>query len=158
MASTTAQIQITSSVRLAQSDLLTLNSKPVIICSAEEGFINIFEKATITYMYKNTPLTHVDQLMGFYLVPTQADTQGGAIPAPYLVSNAFGGQSIMGTSQGTSASFVAANPYPGQMSKLSLSKAAIVLTIGQGVAGADPLGGDPGSMLNVSVVYSILAQ
>lgn len=158
MASTTAQIQITASVRLAQSDLLTLNSKPVIICPAEEGFVNIFEKATVTYMYKNTPFTNVDTLMGFYLIPTQPDTTGGAIPNPFLVSNGFGGQSIIGTSQGTSASFVAANPYPGQMSKLSLSKAAIVLTLGQGVAGADPLGGDPGSMLNVSVVYSILAQ
>ena len=158
MASTTAQIQITSSVRLAQSDLLTLNSKPVIICPGEEGFINIFEKATLTYMYKNAPFTNVDHLIGFYLLPTQADTTGGVIPAPYLVSNAFGGQSIMGTAQGTSASFVAANPYPGYMSKLSLTKAAIVLTIGQGVAGSDPLGGDPGSMLNVSVVYSILAQ
>ena len=158
MASTAAQIQITSSVRLAQSDLLTLNSKPVIICPAEEGFINIFEKATLTYMYKNAPFTNVDHLIGFYLIPTQPDTTGGAIPAPFLVSNAFGGQGIIGTSQGTSASFVAANPYPGYMSKLSLTKAAIVLTIGQGVAGSDPLGGDPGSMLNVSVVYSILAQ
>jgi hypothetical protein len=158
MPSTTAQIQITSSVRLAQSDLLTLNSKPVIICPGEEDFINIFEKATVTYMYKNTPFTNVDHLIGFYLIPTQPDTTGGAIPDPFLVSNAFGGQSIIGASQGTSASFVAANPYPGNMSKLSLSKAAIVLTIGQGVTGADPLGGDPGSMLNVSVVYSILAQ
>lgn len=156
--SSLAKVQIVQSVRLTQSDLLTLNSKPVIICPANEGFINIFEKATVTYIYTKTPFSNVDGVMGFYLVPTQEDTPGGSIPAPFLVSDAFSGQSIMGTSQGTSASFIAANPYPGQMSKLSLSKAAIVLTIGQGVTGADPLGGDPGSMLNVSVVYSILAQ
>lgn len=155
---TSAQIQISSSIRLVQSDLLTLNSVPIIIAPAESGFINIFEKATFSYMYKNMPFANVDNLLGFYLVPTQPDAQGGTVPSPLLVSNSFGGQSLLGSSQGTSASFVAANPYPGQMSHLSMSNAALVFTIGQGKTSADPTGGDSGSVLTLSVTYSVLAQ
>jgi len=158
MPSTSAQIQISTSIRLAQSDILTLNSVPIIIAPASTGFINVFEKATATYIYKNAPFTNVSNLIGFYLIPTQPDTTGGTIPSPFLVSNSFGGQSVIGAAQGTSSSFVAANPYPGQMSKLSLSNAALVFMIGQGISGADPLGGDSGSMLTLSVVYSVLAQ
>ena len=158
MATTTAQIQLTTSLRLVQSDILTLSSKPVVIVPAAPGFINIFEKATLTYNYKNTPFTNLASELGFYLVPTQPDTQGGSIPPKILLSNSLGAQGVIGASQITSSSFNAANPYPGQFSKASLNNAAIVILLGDGTIALDPKGGDPSSTLTVSLQYSIVAQ
>ena len=64
MASTTAQLQLTTSLRLTQTDLLTLSSKPVVIVPASAGFINIFEKATLTYNYKTTAFANLNNLLG----------------------------------------------------------------------------------------------
>jgi hypothetical protein len=158
MATTTAQIQLTTSLRLTQADILTLSSKPVIIVPAASGFINIFEKATLTYNYKNTPFGNLASELGFYLVPTQPDSQDGTVPGKILISNSLGAQSVIGASQITSSSFNAANPYPGQFSKLSISKAAIVLCLGDGTSALDPTGGDPASTLRVSLQYSIVTQ
>ena len=158
MATTTAQLQLTASLRLVQSDILTLSSKPVVIVPASPGFINIFEKATLTYNFKNTAFTNLASLMGFYLVPTQPDTGGGAVPGKILLSNSLGAQSVIGASQITSSAFSSANPYPGQFSKASLSSAGIVILLGDGTTALDPKGGDPASTLTISIQYSIVAQ
>lgn len=158
MASTTAQLQLTTSLRLSQADILTLSSKPVLVVPASSGFINIFEKATLTYNYKNTAFANLNNLLGFYLIPTQPDTQGGSVPGKILLSNTLSGQSVLGSSQITSSSFTSANPYPGQFSKASLSNAALVLCLGDGSVGQNPTGGDASSTVTVSLQYSIVAQ
>ena len=158
MASTTAQLQLTTSLRLTQTDLLTLSSKPVVIVPASAGFINIFEKATLTYNYKTTAFANLNNLLGFYLLPTQPDTQGGSVPGKILLSNTLNAQSVLGGSQITSSSFLSANPYPGQFSKASLSNAGIVLCLGDGSIGQNPTGGDASSTVTISLQYSIVAQ
>lgn len=150
---TTAQIAQTVSIRLSQADILALGTTPVVIVPAQSGFINIFESATVTYFYKNSVFTNVSNLFGFALVPTQPDIPLDPIPIPIVVSNEISGDAMLGTPQITSNSFIAANPYPGQMSKASMANAAIVFA-----TTAIPAGGDPNSTLSIIATYSILAQ
>jgi hypothetical protein len=154
MPSNSAKIQVVSSIRVSQSDILALNTTPVVISAASVGFITLFEKATVMYNYKSTPFTNVSNLVSFKLVPTQPDSAGGVIPPPLVVSTIFGGQNILGSSQSVSSTFVAADPYPGKMGALSMSNAALVFIID----GANPTGGDSASSLMISATYSILEQ
>lgn len=142
MATVSPQLNITNAITLTQSQILTLYSEPIVICAAEEGYINIFQSAMLMYSYKNAPFTDVNNILNFQLVPTVGDN--------ILVSNSLGGSNILGLSQSSSISFIPANPYTSIMS--TSSNAAIILTI----AGNDPLGGDANSTLTVSVTYSIL--
>lgn len=150
---TTAQIAQTVSIRLSQADILTLHSNPIVIVPGEPGFINIFQSATVTYFYKNTVFTNVSDLFGFLLQPTQPDVPLDPVPPPLIVSNTINGESMLGTSQITSNSFIPVNPYPGQMSKASMVNAPLMF------GGAiDPLGGDQNSTLTIIAVYTVLAQ
>lgn len=150
---TTAQIAQTVSIRISQSDILTLGTTPIIIVPAAVGFINIFESATVTYFYKNTVFTNVSNLFGFGLVPTQPDIVNDPIPVPFSVSNLINGEAMLGTPQITSNSFTPINPYPGQMSKPSMSNAAIVFG-----TNINPTGGDTNSTLSIIATYTVLAQ
>ena len=150
---TTAQIAQTVSIRLSQADILTLHSNPIVIVPGEAGFINIFESATVTYFYKNTVFTNVSDLFGFFLQPTQPDVPLDPVPPPLIVSNTITGESMLGTAQITSNSFIPVNPYPGQMSKASMANAPLMF------GGAiDPLGGDQNSTLSIIATYTVLAQ
>jgi len=135
------QQTITQTLQLTQSQILTLNSSPFVIVPAEPGFINIFNKATLNYLYKNAPFTNVDNLMSFIIQPVAA--------APIIVSNSLNGINILGVTQSTGISFSPANPYLSLMS--SSANAPIALTI----SGSDPTGGNPQSILAVSFTYSI---
>ena len=142
MATVSPQIGITTMFSLTQSQILTLHSEPVVICAAEEGYINIFQSAMLMYSYQNAPFTDVNNILSFQLVPTVGDN--------VLVSNSLSASNILGLSQSSNVSFIPANPYTSVMS--TSSNAALVLTI----AGNDPLGGDASSTLMVSITYSIL--
>lgn len=134
------QQTITQTLQLNQAQILTLNSSPFVLVPPEAGFINVFNRATLNYLYKNAPFTNVDNLMSFIIQPT-----GG----PIIVSNSLNGINILGITQNTGISFSPANPYSGLM---SLSEnAPIALTI----SGSDPIGGDPQSILAVSITYSV---
>lgn len=132
---------ITQSLRLNQSQILTLHTSPFIIVPAEPGYINVFNRATVSYVYSNTPFTNVDNLLSFVLLPTIGD--------PVLVSNSLSALNILGVSQSTGVSFLPANPYETLMS--SSANAPIALTID----GSNPIGGDSKSSIVVSFAYSI---
>lgn len=135
------QQDITQTLRLTQAQILTLNSNPFIIVPAEAGFVNVFNRATLSYIYKNTPFTNVDNLLSFVLIPP--------VGSPVTVSNSLNALNILGITQNTSISFDPANPYAALMD--SSANSAIALTLG----GSDPTGGDPASVLAVSFTYSI---
>jgi len=135
------QQDITQTLRLTQAQILTLHTNPFIIVPAEAGFINVFNRATLSYLYKNTPFTNVDNLLSFVLIPQ--------VGSPVSVSNSLNALNILGINQSTSISFESANPYGAIMSNSSNS--SIALTI----SGSDPTGGDPGSSLSISFTYSI---
>lgn len=135
------QQDITQTLRLTQAQILTLNSNPFIIVPAEAGFVNVFNRATLSYIYKNTPFTNVDNLLSFVLIPP--------VGSPVNVSNSLNALNILGITQSTSISFESANPYSAIMSNSSNS--SIALTI----SGSDPTGGDAGSSLSISFTYSI---
>lgn len=135
------QQNITQTLRLTQAQILTLHSNPFIIVPAEAGFINVFNRATLSYIYKNAPFTNVDNLLSFVLIPP--------VGSPVTVSNSLNALNILGITQSTSISFESANPYGAIMSNSSNS--SIALTI----SGSDPTGGDTGSSLSISFTYSI---
>lgn len=135
------QQDITQTLRLTQAQILTLNSNPFIIVPAEAGFVNVFNRATLSYIYKNTPFTNVDNLLSFVLIPP--------VGSPVNVSNSLNALNILGITQSTSISFESANPYNAIMSNSSNSPIALT------ISGSDPLGGDPGSSLSISFTYSI---
>lgn len=135
------QQDITQTLRLNQAQILTLHSNPFIIVPAEAGFINVFNRATLSYIYKNTPFTNVDNLLSFVLIPP--------VGSPVTVSNSLNALNILGITQSTSISFSAANPYGATMSNSSNSSIAFT------ISGSDPTGGDPGSSLSISFTYSI---
>lgn len=135
------QQNITQTLRLTQTQILTLNSNPFVIVPAEVGFVNVFNRATLSYIYKNTPFTNVDNLLSFVLIPP--------VGSPVNVSNSLNALNILGITQSTSISFESANPYSAIMSNSSNS--SIALTI----SGSNPLGGDPGSSLSINFTYSI---
>lgn len=135
------QQDITQTLRLTQAQILTLNSNPFIIVPAEAGFVNVFNRATLSYIYKNTPFTNVDNLLSFVLIPP--------VGSPVNVSNSLNALNILGITQSTSISFESANPYSSILSNSSNSPIALT------ISGSDPLGGDPGSSLSISFTYSI---
>lgn len=135
------QQDITQTLRLTQAQILTLNSNPFIIVPAEAGFVNVFNRATLSYIYKNTPFTNVDNLLSFVLIPP--------VGSPVNVSNSLNALNILGITQSTSISFESANPYSAIMSNSSNSPIALT------ISGSNPLGGDPGSSLSISFTYSI---
>lgn len=135
------QQDITQTLRLTQAQILTLHSNPFVIVPAEAGFVNVFNRATLSYIYKNTPFTNVDNLLSFVLIPPAG--------SPVNVSNSLNALNILGINQSTSISFESANPYSVLMSNSSNS--SIALTI----SGSDPTGGDPTSALSISFTYSI---
>jgi len=97
------QQDITQTLRLTQAQILTLHSNPFIIVPAEAGFVNVFNRATLSYIYKNTPFTNVDNLLSFVLIPP--------VGRPVTVSNSLNALNILGITQNTSISFDPANPY-----------------------------------------------
>jgi hypothetical protein len=135
------QQNITQTLRLTQAQILTLHTNPFIIVPAEVGFINVFNRATVSYVYKNTPFTNVDNLLSFVLIPP--------VGSPVTVSNSLNALNILGITQNTSISFDPANPYSPLMS--SSANSAIALVLG----GSNPIGGDAGSSLSISFTYSI---
>lgn len=135
------QQAITQSLRLNQAQILSLNSSPFVIVPAEPGYINILNRATLSYVYNTSPFTNVDNLLSFELLPEVGD--------PVLVSNSLSALNVLGISQSTSVSFAPANPYTPLMS--DSANAPIVLTI----SGSDPIGGNVKSSLVVSFTYSI---
>lgn len=135
------QQDITQTLRLTQAQILTLHSNPFIIVPAEAGFINVFNRATLSYIYKNAPFTNVDNLLSFVLIPP--------VGSPVNVSNSLNGLNVLGITQSTSISFESANPYGAIMSNSSNSSLAFT------ISGSDPTGGDPGSSLSISFTYSI---
>jgi hypothetical protein len=135
------QQDIKQTLKLTQAQILTLHSSPFIIIPAEVGFVNVFNRATLSYIYKNNPFTNVDNLLSFVLIPS--------VGSPVTVSNSLDATNILGITQNTNISFDPANPYAALMD--SSTNAAIALTIG----GSDPIGGDPASMIAISFTYSI---
>lgn len=135
------QQDITQTLRLTRAQILTLNTNPFIIVPAEVGFVNVFNRATVSYVYKNTPFTNVDNLLSFVLIPQ--------VGSPVTVSNSLNALNILGITQNTSISFVPANPYGVPFN--SSANAAIGFTIG----GSNPVGGDIDSVLSISFTYSI---
>ncbi len=141
MATVSPQLGITQTIIIPQSEILTLNSIPAPICPAESGYINVFERATLVYNYRNSIFTNVNNILAFYLVPT--------IGGPILISNSLNASNIIGLDQNANANFQPANPYTPLMS--GSDNAPIVLQI----AAADPTGGDPSSTLGVTITYNI---
>ncbi len=135
------QQNITQTLRLTQAQILTLHTNPFIIVPAEAGFINVFNRATVSYTYKNTPFTNVDNLLSFVLIPP--------VGSPVTLSNSLNGLNILGINQSTNISFESANPYSAIMS--DSANAPIAFTIG----GSNPTGGDPASSLAITFSYSI---
>lgn len=141
MATVSPQLGISQTIIIPQSEILTLNTAPVVICPAEPGYINVFSRAILVYNYRNTVFSNVDNVLSFYLVPQ--------VGSPILVSNSLNGQNILGLDQTTNSTFISANPYT---SRMSLSaNAPLVLTI----ANSNPSGGDPLSTLAVVITYNI---
>ena len=141
MPTVSPQLGITQTIIIPQSEILTLNSIPAQICPAESGYINVFDRATVVYNYRNAVFTNVNNVLEFYLVPT--------VGSPILISNSLNASNILGLDQNTNITFKAANPYTPLMSQSD--NAAIVLKI----AGSNPVGGDPQSTLGVTITYNI---
>lgn len=141
MATVSPQLGITQTIVIPQAEILTLNSVPAIIVPAEPGYINVFERATLVYNYRNTVFTNVNNVLEFYLVPT--------VGSPILISNSLNASNILGIDQNTNSNFQPANPYTPLMS--ASANAPIVLKI----AVADPLGGSAQSTLGVTITYNI---
>lgn len=141
MATVSPQLGISQTIVIPQSEILTLNTVPAVICPAEPGYINVFERAVLVYSYRNSIFSNVNNILSFYLVPS--------VGSPILVSNSLNGQNILGIDQNTNSTFIPANPYTSLMSESANSP--IVLKI----AGSNPTGGDPLSTLAVVITYNI---
>lgn len=136
------QQNITQTLTLNQAQILTLFSAPFVIAPAVSNFINIFQKATISYRFGTTAFTGVNNVLSFKLVAGSTS----------VVSNALNGTNIIGLSQNSSISFTAANPYAPVMS--SSDNAALVFAIDT----ANPAGGDATSSLSITFTYSIFQK
>jgi len=136
------QQNITQTLTMTQAQILTLNSVPFVIVPAVSNFINVFQKATISYRFGTTPFTNVNHVLSFQLVAGSTS----------VVSNSLNGTNIIGLSQNSSISFTAANPYAPVMT--SSDDAALVFTIDT----SDPTGGDATSSLSITFTYSIFQQ
>lgn len=141
MATVSPQLGITQTIIIPQSEILTLFSVPALICPAQVGYINVFERAVLVYNFRNTVFSNVNNVLSFYVQPT--------VGSPVLVSNSLNGTNIIGLDQNTNSNFIPANPYTQLMS--TSTNAPLVLTI----AASNPTGGDPLSTLSVVITYNI---
>lgn len=132
------QQNITQTLTLNQSQLLALLSG-FTIAPAISGYINVFQKATISYRFGTTPFTNVNNVLSFKLGST-------------VVSNSLNATNILGLSQSTSISFLPANPYSGSMA--TSSNTALTFNIDT----ANILGGDATSSLSITFTYSVFAS
>lgn len=132
-----AQQNITQTLTLNQTQLLALLSG-FTIAPAISGYINVFQKATISYRFGTTPFTNVNNVLSFKLGST-------------VVSNSLNATNILGLSQSTSISFLPANPYSGSMA--TSSNTALTFNIDT----ANILGGDATSSLSITFTYSVFA-
>ncbi len=130
-----AQQNITQTLTLNQTQLLALLSG-FTIAPAISGYINVFQKATISYRFGTTPFTNVNNVLSFKLGST-------------VVSNSLNATNILGLSQSTSISFLPANPYSGSMA--TSSNTALTFNIDT----ANILGGDATSSLSITFTYSV---
>ena len=130
-----AQQNITQTLTLNQTQLLALLSG-FTIAPAISGYINVFQKATISYRFGTTPFTNVNNVLSFKLGST-------------VVSNSLNATNILGLSQSTSISFLPANPYSGSMA--TSSNTALTFNIDT----ANLLGGDATSSLSITFTYSV---
>lgn len=130
-----AQQNITQTLTLNQTQLLALLSG-FTIAPAISGYINVFQKATISYRFGITPFTNVNNVLSFKLGST-------------VVSNSLNATNILGLSQSTSISFLPANPYSGSMA--TSSNTALTFNIDT----ANILGGDATSSLSITFTYSV---
>ena len=133
-----AQQNITQTLTLNQAQLLALLSG-FTIAPAISGYINVFQKATISYRFGTTPFTNVNNVLSFKLGST-------------VVSNSLNATNILGLSQSTSISFLPANPYSGSMA--TSSNTALTFNIDT----ANILGGDATSSLSITFTYSVFAS
>ncbi len=133
-----AQQNITQTLTLNQTQLLALLSG-FTIAPAISGYINVFQKATISYRFGTTPFTNVNNVLSFKLGST-------------VVSNSLNATNILGLSQSTSISFLPANPYSGSMA--TSSNTALTFNIDT----ANILGGDATSSLSITFTYSVFAS
>lgn len=133
-----AQQNITQTLTLNQTQLLALLSG-FTIAPAISGYINVFQKATISYRFGTTPFTNVNNVLSFKLGST-------------VVSNSLNATNILGLSQSTSISFLPANPYSGSMA--TSSNTALTFNIDT----ANILGGDSTSSLSITFTYSVFAS
>jgi hypothetical protein len=136
------QQNITQTLTLNQAQILTLYSSPFVIVPANANFINVFQRATVSYRYGTTPFSNVNNALSFKLVAGSTS----------VVSNALNATNILGLSQGTSVSFTAANPYDPVMD--SSDDADLVFAIDT----ADPTGGDSTSSLSITFTYSVFQK
>ena len=133
-----AQQNITQTLTMNQANLLALLTG-FTIAPAISNFINVFQKATISYRYGTTPFTNVNNALSFKLVA------GSNI----VVSNSLNATNILGLSQSTSISFTPANPYTTLMS--TSDNAALGLFIDT----ANIVGGDATSSCSITFTYSV---
>src|ERR1700735_5537923 len=101
MATSSPQLGIVSTIALSQSGLTTLYSVGKLILPAQSGYINVFVRATLIYIYKNTVLSNVNNNLYFYYAP------GGPT---VLCSNSLNALNYLGLAQNTNPSFDPANP------------------------------------------------
>ena len=132
-----AQQNITQTLTLNQTQLLSLLSG-FTIAPAISGYINVFQKATISYRFGTTPFTNVNNVLSFKLGST-------------VVSNSLNATNILGLSQSTSISFLPANPYSGSMA--ASSNTPLTFNIDT----SNILGGDSTSSLSITFTYSVFA-
>ena len=132
-----AQQNITQTLTLNQSQLLALLSG-FTIAPAVSSYINVFQKATISYRFGTAVFTNTNNVLSFKLGST-------------VVSNSLNATNILGLSQSTSISFAPANPYSGSMA----SSANTALTFN--IDTANILGGDATSSLSITFTYSVFA-
>ena len=131
------QQNITQTLTLNQSQLLALLSG-FTIAPAVSSYINVFQKATISYRFGTAVFTNTNNVLSFKLGST-------------VVSNSLNATNILGLSQSTSISFAPANPYSGSMA----SSANTALTFN--IDTANILGGDATSSLSITFTYSVFA-
>jgi hypothetical protein len=142
MTVTSPQQNITQTLTMNQAQILTLFSAPFVIAPAVSNFINIFQKASVSYRFGTTAFATVNNALSFKLVAGSTS----------VVSNALNGSNILGLSQSTSITFLPANPYAPVMD--SSDNAALVFAIDT----ANPTLGDSTSTLSITFTYSIFQK
>lgn len=137
-----AQQNITQTLTLTQAQLLTLFSSPFVVAPAVSNFINVFNKAQISYRFGVTPFANFNHVLSFKLVAGSTT----------VVSNQLNATNIFGLSQSTSISFLPAVPYTPVMD--SSDNAALVFALDT----ADMTGGDATSTCSITFTYSIFQK